>query len=286
MGMTKSLSKMGRIRVGIGGWNFAPWRDRFYPKKLPQKDELAYASRQLTAIEINGTYYGTQKKESFAHWREVTPENFLFSLKGPRFTTNRRVLADAGASIERFFSSGVLELAEKLGPVNWQFLPTKRFEPADFESFLKLLPKTLEGRTLHHFVEVRHSSFQTAAFVELARAYGVGIVFTDKPAFPQIPDLTSTSFVYARLQCAAEEEANGYPTEELDHWAKQARIFATGQIPHGLNLVGGPGSGAAKPHDVLIYFINGFKPKAPAAAMALIARLGTEAQPLDGGQER
>ncbi|HTV33530.1 MAG TPA: DUF72 domain-containing protein [Methylocella sp.] len=279
--MAKAASKTGRIRVGIGGWTFAPWRDNFYPSKLPQKDELAYASRQLTAIEINGTYYGTQRKESFAHWREATPDDFLFSLKGPRFATNRRVLAEAGASIERFFSSGVLDLAEKLGPVNWQFLPTKRFDPDDFENFLKLLPQSLGGRTLHHFVEVRHPSFQTAVFVELARAYRVGIVLTDKPGFPQIPDLT-TSYVYARLQCAAEGEICGYPAEALDHWAREARVFAAGQIPRGLSPIAGAAPGTPEPRDVLIYFINGFKPKAPAAAMALIEKLGAEARPMDG----
>jgi uncharacterized protein YecE (DUF72 family) len=150
----------GTIRVGIGGWTFPPWRGIFYPEGLAQKRELEYASRHLTSIEINGTYYGSQKPESFARWREETPEGFVFALKGPRFTTNRRILAEAEPSIERFFASGVLNLQEKLGPINWQLLPTKRFDPADFEAFLKLLPKTIEGRKILHVVEVRPKDFE------------------------------------------------------------------------------------------------------------------------------
>ena len=172
------------IRVGIGGWTFAPWHGTFYPKGLAQKRELEYASRHLTSIEINGTYYGSQKPESFARWREETPEGFVFALKGPRFTTNRRILAEAGSSIERFFSTGVMNLKEKLGPVNWQFLPAKRFDPADFEAFLKLLPKSIEGRKIRHVVEVRHEGFRTAEFVDLLRAYKTGVVLTDKDEFP------------------------------------------------------------------------------------------------------
>ena len=158
------------IYIGVGGWTFEPWRANFYPEGLAQKKELEYASRQLTSIEINGTYYGSQKPESFARWREETPEGFVFSVKGSRFTTNRRVLAEAGSSIERFFASGVMELKEKLGPINFQFLPTKRFDPADFEAFLKLLPKSVEGRDIRHVVEVRHESFRVPEFVELLRA--------------------------------------------------------------------------------------------------------------------
>jgi uncharacterized protein YecE (DUF72 family) len=182
----------GKIRVGIGGWTYEPWRGTFYPKGLAQKGELEYASRRLTSIEINGTYYGTQKAESFARWREETPEGFVFALKGPRFTTNRRILAEARGSIERFFASGVMHLKEKLGPVNWQFLPTKQHDPADFETFLKLLPKSIEGRRVRHAVEVRHDSFRTGEFVDLLRAYGIGIVLTDKDGFPHIPDVTSS----------------------------------------------------------------------------------------------
>ena len=158
-----------RIHIGIGGWTYEPWRGVFYPEGLAQKRELEYASRKLTSIEINGTYYGSQKPESFAKWHDETPEDFVFALKGPRFATNRRVLSDAGESIERFFASGVMELREKLGPINWQFMPTKKFDPEDFAGFLKLLPKSVEGQSIRHAVEVRHDSFRTPDFVALAR---------------------------------------------------------------------------------------------------------------------
>lgn len=258
-----------RIRVGIGGWTFA-----FYPKGLAQKRELEYASQQLTSIEINGTYYGSQKAETFARWREETPEGFVFALKGPKFTSNRRILAEAGSSIERFFTSGVMTLKEKLGPVNWQFLPTKRFDPADFEAFLKLLPKSVEGHKVRHVVEVRHETFRTAEFVALLRAYGIGVVLTDKDEFPQIPDVTS-SFVYARLQCTSEGEESGYPAEALNVWAKRAFVWSEGKVPNDLESVAGPEKSPPKTREVFVYFINGFKPKAPAAAMALIEKLSS-----------
>jgi uncharacterized protein YecE (DUF72 family) len=260
----------GTVRVGIGGWTFAPWRKSFYPENLSQKRELEYASRQLTSIEINGTYYRTQKPESFARWYEETPENFVFALKGPMFATNRRNLGEAEASIERFFESGVINLKEKLGPVNWQLPPTKRFDVEDFEAFLKLLPKTVEGHEVRHALEVRHDSFRTAEFVEVLRGYQAGAVFTDKDQFPQIPDITS-SFVYARLQRSSKEEENGYPADALDVWAQRALTWSQGKIPKGLDAVASPWK--KPPRDVFIYFINGFKPKAPAAATGLIKRL-------------
>jgi uncharacterized protein YecE (DUF72 family) len=262
----------GTIRVGIGGWTYAPWRETFYPKALPHRRELEYASRQLTSIEINGTYYGTQKRESFIRWREETPENFVFALKGPRFTTNRRILAEAGDSIERFFASGVMNLEDKLGPINWQLPPTKPFDPVDFEAFLALLPKSVEGRTIRHVVEVRHERFLTPEFIALVRSHGVGVVFTDSEKFPNIPDLTS-SFAYARLQCAAQDEDNGYPGNALDAWARRALAWSEGKVPEGLQPVAGLDHMPSKPLDVFVYFINGFKPKAPLAAMALIERL-------------
>ena len=261
------------IRVGIGGWTFEPWRGTFYPEGLAQKRELEYASQRLTSIEINGTYYGSQKPESFARWREETPEGFVFSLKGTRFTTNRRVLADAGASIERFFASGVMELKEKLGPVNWQFLPTKRYDPGDFEAFLKLLPQSVDGRAVRHVVEVRHESFRVPEFIALLRTYGVAVVLTDKNEFPHIHDVTAP-FVYARLQHASEEVETGYAAAALDTWAARAQRWKEGGAPDDLELIGAPEKSGPKTRDVFIYMINGFKPKAPAAAMALIERLG------------
>src|SRR6202795_3280326 len=162
--MGAQMGGTGAIRVGIGGWTYEPWRGTFYPDKLTQKRELEYASRQLTSIEINGTFYGAQKPETFAKWRDETPDGFVFSLKAPRFATNRGVLGDAGGTIARFFASGVMELKGKLGPINWQLMPTKKFDPADFEAFLRLLPKEVEGRALRHVVEVRHESFRSPEF--------------------------------------------------------------------------------------------------------------------------
>src|SRR6266516_376946 len=166
----KSASKnSGEIYIGVGGWTFAPWRGVFYPEKLTQAKELEYAASKLTSIEINGTYYGSQKPESFRKWAREVPDGFVFSLKGPRFATNRRVLAEAGDSVKRFYDSGVLELGDRLGPVLWQFAPTKKFDEADFGKFLELLPRELEGRALRHVVEVRHDSFRVPDFIALLR---------------------------------------------------------------------------------------------------------------------
>ncbi|MDQ0349019.1 DUF72 domain-containing protein [Ancylobacter vacuolatus] len=260
------------IRIGVGGWTFEPWRGVFYPEGLTQKRELEYAGSKLTAIEINGTYYGSQKPESFARWRAETPEDFVFALKGPRFTTNRRVLSDAGESIERFFTSGVTELKEKLGPVNWQFMPTKKFDPDDFEGFLKLLPKRVDGHDIRHAVEVRHESFKTPDFVALARDYGVAIVHAGDSDFPVIADVTAP-FVYARIMGTREDEALGYSPETLDGWAGAAKAWAKGGTPPALQpaLLTPPADVA--PREVFLFVISGFKPRNPAAAMALIARV-------------
>lgn len=264
--------KAGSIRVGIGGWTFEPWRGPFYPAGLAQKRELEFASRAVTSIEINGTYYGSQKPESFARWRDETPDDFVFSVKGPRFTTNRRVLGEAGASVERFFASGLVELKHKLGAVNWQFLPTKAFDAADFEAFLKLLPKRVEGLEIRHAVEVRHPSFRTPAFVDLLRAYGVAAVLADSADFPEIPDIT-THFVYARLQRTAEDIDTGYSAEALATWAARAKAWASGQGASDLDPVSPSPAPATEKRDVFIYMIAGFKPKAPAAAQALLQLL-------------
>ena len=167
----------GRIFVGIGGWTFEPWRGVFYPDGLAHKRELEYASRKLTSIEINGTYYSGFKPETWAKWREETPDGFVFSVKASRFCTNRKVLADAKDSVAKFMSQGLHELGDRLGPINWQFMGTKKFDPDDFEGFLKLLPKELKGLKLRHALEVRHASFQDPRFYDLARKYGAAIVF-------------------------------------------------------------------------------------------------------------
>lgn len=263
---------MGSIYIGIGGWTFEPWRGTFYPDKLPQKRELEYAASQLTSIEINGTYYGSQKPESFARWHDETPDSFVFTLKGPRFTTNRRVLAEAGESVERFLKSGVLELKNKLGPINWQFMPTKKFDPVDFEAFLKLLPKRVDGRAIRHAVDVRHESFKTSEFVDMAREYGVAIVVAGDSDFPQIADVTAP-FVYARIMGTAEAEPLGYAKAAIDRWSKTAKAWAGGKAASGLETVTKQkADGVAR--DVYLYVISGFKERNPAAAKALIERAG------------
>jgi uncharacterized protein YecE (DUF72 family) len=263
------------IRVGIGGWTFEPWRGVFYPDDLAQKRELEYASRKLTSIEINGTYYGSQKPESFARWRAETPDGFVFSVKGPRFATNRRVLAEAGESIDRFFKSGVLELKEKLGPINWQFAPTKKFDPEDFEAFLKLLPRETQGRAIRHVVELRHESFKVTEAIALVRKYETAIVLTDSDDYPNINDVTAP-FVYLRLMQASEKARVGYTPTALGLWARRAQEWAKGGSPADLELIA-PRNGKPGTRDVFVYFINGYKPKAPAAAMAMIETLNAAA---------
>jgi uncharacterized protein YecE (DUF72 family) len=264
-------SAMGTIRIGVGGWTYEPWRGSFYPDKFPQKRELEYASRQLTSIEINGTFYGSQKPETFAKWRDETPDSFVFSLKAPRFATNRKVLAEAGGTIARFFASGVMELKDKLGPINWQLLPTTKFDPADFEAFLKLLPKEIEGRALRHVVEVRHVSFRSPEFTALVRKHGVAVVIAGDSAYPQIADATAP-FVYARIMGTKETAELGYSETALDVWAARAQAWANGAAVDGLDCVESRVADG-KARDVYIYVISGHKVRNPAAAMALLRRL-------------
>ncbi len=258
------------IYVGVGGWTYAPWRGVFYPDGLTQKRELEYASGKLTSIEVNGTYYGSQKPDSFRKWFAETPEDFVFSLKGPRFATNRRVLAEAGDSIERFLKSGLTELKHKLGPINWQLAPTKTFDPADMEAFLKLLPKRAEGQALRHVVEARHESFRCRDFVALLRKHHVAAVVAGDSAFPCIADATA-DFVYARIMGTTETAKAGYPPKALDAWAKRAKAWARGDEPDDLATVAE--AAESRPRTVFLYVISGFKQSNPAAAMALIERL-------------
>ncbi|CAN5683112.1 DUF72 domain-containing protein [soil metagenome] len=260
------------IRVGIGGWTYEPWRDNFYPTGLPQKQELHYASRQVTAIEVNGTYYSTMKPESFRKWHDETPDDFVFSLKASRFTTNRKLLATAGESISRFVGSGIAELKDKLGPIVWQFMPTKVFDAEDFAAFLTLLPKKEGSRPLRHVVDVRHDSFKTPEYLALARQHGVATVFTDSDKFPSFADLTG-DFAYARLMASSATLKNGYAPKALDGWAAAAKAWAAGDAPDALPRVDADGDPAASQRDVFVFFINGAKEKAPAAAQALLTRL-------------
>jgi len=259
------------IRVGIGGWVFAPWRGTFYPKGLPQARELAHASSKITSIEINATFYRTQKPDSFRKWANETPDDFVFSLKGPQFASNRRVLAEAGPSVERFFESGVMELKSKLGPIFWQMAPTKTFQPDDFEAFLSLLPPKVDGRPIHHAVEVRHKSFATPEFIAMLRKHSIAPVLVDSEKHPLIADVTS-DVVYARLQRTAEDVPTGYTPEALTSWMKRAQTFADGGVPDDLPTITPPVKGDPK-RDVFIYVISGAKVRAPAAAMALIENL-------------
>jgi len=266
--MTK---QQGNIYAGIGGWTYEPWRGVFYPKGLPHARELAYAAERLTAIEINGTFYRTQSPATYRKWASEVPENFVFSLKGPRYAVNRRVLSEAGDSIKRFLNSGITELGPRLGPLLWQFTPFKKFDEADFGGFLELLPKTFDGHTLRHVVEVRHDSFKTPAFVALLRKFSIPVVFAEHDKYPAIADIAG-DFVYARLQKGDEKLKAGYPPKALDGWAARAKTWAQGGEPKDLARVDKT-SVKKEPRDVFLYFIHAAKIRAPAAAMALIERL-------------
>jgi uncharacterized protein YecE (DUF72 family) len=268
---------MGAIRVGVGGWTYEPWRANFYPAGLAQQRELEYASRKLTAIEINATYYGSQKPESFARWRDETPDGFVFSVKASRFATNRRVLAEAGEAIDRFVGSGLAQLGAKLGPILWQFMPTKRFEAEDFAAFLALLPQEIDGLPLRHVMDVRHPSFRVPQYLALARQAGVATVFADTDDYPSFADVTG-DFVYARAQRSQAEVTTGYAAPALDAIADCARLWAAGGEPASAPRIEAPQPSAA-PRDVFLFFIGGAKERAPAAAQALIERLRGYAAP-------
>jgi uncharacterized protein YecE (DUF72 family) len=261
----------GTIRIGIGGWTYEPWRGTFYPEKLSQKRELEYAASKLTSIEVNGTYYGSIKGDSFAKWHDETPDGFVFSLKAPRFATNKKVLAEAGGSIEKFFDSGILLLKDKLGPINWQFMGTKKFDPDDFEKFLKLLPQEVDGRKIQHAVEVRHESFGVPDFIALLREYKVAVITAGDSEFPEIADITAP-FVYARIMGTTEEHPKGYAPKMLDRWAERAKQWAAGKVPDDLKAAS---KDQPKPEarDVFLYVISGFKERNPQAAMELIERV-------------
>ena len=243
----------GQIRIGIGGWTYEPWRGVFYPEGLSQKRELEFASRRLTSIEINGTYYSTFKPASWAKWREETPDGFVFTVKGSRYCTNRKDLSGAGESVARFVSQGLTELGERLGPINWQFMATKKFDAVDIEAFLKLLPREVGGLPLRHALEVRHQSFKDERFYDLARRHKVAIVFADDDKFPVIEEPTA-DFTYARLMRTREDIETGYTAAEIGQWAQRARRWA-------------------ERGDAFVYFISGAKLRAPAAAQALIQSL-------------
>ena len=246
---------MTSIRVGIGGWVYAPWRDNFYPKGLAQSRELHHASRHVTSIEINGTFYGAQKPASFRKWYDETPQDFVFAVKGTRYATHRRALAESKDSVARFLGSGVLELKEKLGPILWQFPGTTKFEAGNFEDFLGLLPPEMDGRRLRHVLDVSHASFADPGFAQLLKRHKVGVAFIDDADRPGL-EVDSADFFYARLRRTEADEATGYAKKALGDWAKRARDWSQGGN-----------------RDVFVYFISGAKERNPAAAQALIERL-------------
>ena len=260
------------IRIGIGGWTFEPWRGSFYPEGLPHKRELEYAAAHLTAIEVNGTYYSSFKPATFAGWRDTVPDGFVFAVKASRYCTNRKVLAEAGESIARFVGQGIVELGDRLGPILWQFMATKRFDEADMAAFLQLLPAAHEGVALRHAIQVRHDSFHCPAFVAMARAAGVAIVFADSTEYPAIADVTGP-FVYARLESSEEAHPAGYAPQALDRWAQAARCWAGGGAPEGLPHASDEPA-PRRPRETFVFFIAGAKVRAPHGAMALIERVG------------
>jgi uncharacterized protein YecE (DUF72 family) len=259
------------IHVGIGGWDYEPWRGTFYPGGLAKAKQLEHAGRHVTAIEIDATYYRLQKPESFRKWAASVPAGFKFAIKASRFCTNRRVLAGAREGIVNFCAQGFTELGDKLGPILWQFMDHKQFDRADFGAFLALLPHERDGLHLRHALEVRNDSFRHPDFIAMARDAGAAVVFADSDRFPEIADLTA-DFVYARLQCCREDVVTGYDGAALDRWAKIARSWASGKRPASLAYVT-EAPPPLLPRETFIFFIAGAKVRAPFAAQALIARL-------------
>jgi uncharacterized protein YecE (DUF72 family) len=287
--------RSGDIRIGISGWTYKPWRGVFYPEGLPQKQELTYAAEHFRSIEINGTFYGLQRPESFAAWHDATPDDFVFAIKGSRYITHMRRLTDIETSLANFLASGVLRLGKKLGPVLWQFPPRMKFSTERFEPFLKLLPKTtgdavdlagrhdsrLDGRDyvetdadrpIRHALEIRHDSFRSQDFIDLLRHYKVGLIVADTVEWPLLMDLTA-DFVYCRLHGSEQLYVSGYDDEALDRWAQLIRQWTKGRDPKDAERVGPPSPPRAHGLDVYLYFDNDVKVRAPQDAQALANRL-------------
>lgn len=258
------------IRTGIGGWVYAPWRDNFYPKGLVQRRELEYASRHLSAIEVNGTYYGAQKPATYAKWRDETPPGFVFSAKAPKRITQSRALAKTGAQVADFVG-GIAELGDRLGPLVWQFDAGTRIDRGGFADFLGLLPREAGGRPLRHVLDVRDRAFVDSDYIALARRHGMATVFTDSDEHSSFADVTA-GFVYARLMRARSDVATGYPDAELAQWAARARIWAAGGEPGDLPRITAAAADDG-PREVFVIFISAAKERNPAAAMALHALL-------------
>lgn len=257
------------IRTGIGGWVYPDWRKgTFYPDGLAQKRELEWASRQLGAIEINGTYHSLQKPESFRKWREQTPDGFVFAVKGSSYVTNRKVLASAGDSLAKFFGQGLEELGDRLGPILWQLMGTKRFDADDIAAFFALLPREHAGMPLRHAIESGHESFACAEFVELARKAGVAIVWCEQAGREPIADRTA-DFAYLRCKNLEPDRPTGYSPEDIERLARLCRAWAAGEAPEGLPYAADSADSRGNGGDVFAFMINGAKQRAPAAALAL-----------------
>jgi uncharacterized protein YecE (DUF72 family) len=237
---------------------------------MPQGRELEYASQHVTSIEINGTFYRLQKPEIFSKWRDATPDGFVFCIKAPRFIVQRKDLSSAETAVERFIASGISELGNKLGPILWQLSQTKRFHAGELDAFLSFLPASAGPLALRHALEVRDSSFVNPEFLGIARKHDVAVVFTDDATHPGCADLTST-FVYARLRRSTSSVKTGYALDALKRWARRADSWARGRAPRDLPRMAPKAGTPALPRDVFIYFINGAKERAPAAAQRLLA---------------
>ena len=287
---------MAHARVGISGWRYPPWRGVFYPSGLAQRRELEYVAARLSTVEINGSFYSLQRPSSFQSWYAQTPDDFVFAVKGARFITHMKKLADVHTPLANFFGSGVLALEHKLGPVLWQLPPMLPFDPGRLEAFFEQLPrstaaaaKLAEGhdarlrdrawttaqadRPLRHAVEVRHASYREAAFVELLRRHDIALVVADTAGkWPYMEDLTS-DFVYVRLHGDQELYVSGYDDRSLDAWAARVRAWVDGAAPAGARTVAGPAEPARGGRDVYVYFDNDVKVRAPVDAIALTERL-------------
>ena len=293
--MARSLR--GQLRIGISGWTYAPWRGTFYPKDVTQKRELEFASRQFNSIEINGSFYSLQKPSSYQLWRDTTPDDFVFSVKGGRFITHMKKLRDIDEPLANFFSSGVLALGKKLGPMLWQFPPNFGFDAEKFERFFELLPRDhkqaaklarkhdarMKGRAytkadvdqpIRHCVEIRHETFKSEAFIDLLRKHDIGLVVADTAGkWPFMEDITS-DYVYIRLHGDEELYVSGYTDAALDRWAARITAWLQGRELKDAQRVAGPSPQKTKARDVYIYFDNDAKVRAPFDAIALGKRLG------------
>ncbi|RZS86702.1 DUF72 domain-containing protein [Pigmentiphaga kullae] len=260
---------MGDMRVGISGWRYPPWRGVFYPDDLPQRLELAYASREFSTIELNGSFYALQTPERYARWHADTPKGFLFSVKAPRYMTHILRLKEVERPLANFLASGIFELKDKLGPILWQFPPSMRFDPARFEAFFKALP-----RDLKHAVEIRHDSFIDPAFTDMLRHYGMALVVADTAGkWPYREDVTA-DFVYIRLHGDQELYVSGYTDTALDDWARRIRAWARGGEPRGARRIDGKAPRRATGRHVYCYFDNDAKVEAPRNAKTLMDKLG------------